>query len=86
MIFHYNNYFKLKKVTFSNIYNIILIPSNNDYKRYKIVDKIWYSEKDFIKFKEDFINEINILYKLYPTLSIEEIKYKLYNTINNDYS
>lgn len=86
MIFHYNNNFKLRKVTFSNIYNIILIPSNNDYKQYEIVNKIWYSDKDFIKFKEDFINEMNILHKLYPTLSIEEIKYKLYNTINNDYS
>jgi len=89
MIFDCNNYLKLKKVTFLNRINIILIPSNNDYKQCKLIDELWYSEKDFIKFKNELINEINILYKLYPTITIEEIKYKLYNTsniINNDYS
>ena len=86
MSFDFNKYFKLKKVTFSNIDNIILIPSNNDYKEYKLIYELWYSEKDYIKFKNDFINEINILYKLYPTLNIEEVKYKLNNVSNNDYS
>ena len=86
MIFDCNNYFKLKKVTFSNINNIILIPSNNDYREYNLIYELWYSEKDYIKFKNDFLNEINILYKLYPTSTIEELKYKLYNVSNNDCS
>jgi hypothetical protein len=86
MSFDFNKYFKLKKVTFSNINNIILIPSNNDYKEYNLIYELWYSEKDYIKFKDDFINEINILYKLYPTSTIEEVKYKLYNVSNNDCS
>jgi hypothetical protein len=86
MSFDFNKYFKLKKVSFSNINNIILIPSNNDYKEYNLIYELWYSENDYIKFKDDFINEINILYKLYPTLNIEEVKYKLYNVSSNDYS
>jgi hypothetical protein len=86
MSFDFNKYFKLKKVTFSNINNIILIPSNNDYKEYNLIYELWYSEKDYIKFKNDFFNEINILYKLYPTSTIEEVKYKLYNVSSNDCS
>lgn len=86
MSFDFNKCFKLKKVTFSNIINVILIPTNNDYKEYQLIYELWYSEKDYIKFKDDFINEINILYKLYPTSTIEELKYKLYNVSNNDYS
>ena len=89
MIFDCNNYSKLRKITFSDTINIILIPTNDDYKQFNLIDELWYSEKDYIKFREDFINEINILCKLYPILTMEEIKYKLNNTtniINNDCS
>lgn len=41
-----------KKISFSNTASLILIPTRNEIK-YNSFDKLYYSNEDFIKFKQD---------------------------------
>ena len=53
------NIFNKKKVTFSNIVTVCLIPNRQIMIDYGIKDLLWWSEKDYIDFKKSLINKNN---------------------------
>ena len=50
-----------RKVSFSSIAEVILIPCLNDYKSFS--HELWYSNMDYDKFKSDYINSYFSFYK-----------------------
>jgi hypothetical protein len=50
----------VKKVTFKNIVNVILIPNIKDYIDNNIFNDIWYSNKEYSSFVQECIeNKLN---------------------------
>lgn len=47
--------YKFKKVHFATKVNVILIPCINEYKYFNLIDILWYTQNDFIKFYKDKI-------------------------------
>jgi len=73
MINEYNN----KKITFSTIVSVILIPTWRDLKQVKLFDFIWYDSIFFKKEKQNAINEIRE-YSKENNISYEDSYNKLY--------
>ena len=50
-----------KKVTFSTIIRVILIPSRSEYFESFLDTLVWWKEEDYIEFKQNFLLELNIV-------------------------
>jgi len=56
-LFNYNNAsYTHKKVRFSKIVSVILIPSRKEYHFFGLINELWYNENDYIFFLKNRLN------------------------------
>ena len=49
---------KEKKVSINNRVSVVLIPDINEYINANLKDEIWWSDKDYLLFRKNLINDI----------------------------
>ncbi len=56
---------KKKKVRFSNVTNVILVPTRQDYFDHNLNKKLWWTEEDYNAFKKSAVREVSALINIY---------------------
>jgi hypothetical protein len=54
-----------KKVRFSNVTNVILVPTRQDYFDHNLDKKLWWTEDDYEVFKKSAVREVSALINIY---------------------
>lgn len=54
-----------KKVRFSNVTNVILVPTRQDYFDHNLDKKLWWTENDYDVFKKSAVREVSALINIY---------------------
>jgi len=68
----------LKKVNFCNIVHIHIIPNIEIYSYNNLINDLWYSNIDYINFKNDTLLEIKELLNKHKNMKIKDAIYLLY--------
>ena len=71
---------KIKKIRFSNIVNVILIPTYKEYIEQNISKDLWYDNNFFTSVRNEVVNEIKV-YSEKHDISFEDA----YNKILDSY-
>lgn len=78
--------FMLKKsVSFSNIVSVWLIPSRKELLNVNILQELWWSDKDFARFRIECFDEMLELKGKHPDISRRQILKLLYQPRNITY-
>lgn len=54
-----------KKVRFSNVTNVVLVPTRQDYFDHNLDKKLWWTEEDYEVFKKSAVREVSALINIY---------------------
>lgn len=66
-----------KTVRFSSAVRVILVPTREEYQK-EVGHLIWWTDADYIQFKQSAVDEIVKFLKKHATLSIKEAQTRLY--------
>lgn len=53
--------YKYKRVQFNTKVQVILIPNIKEYKYFNLVERLWYSQSDFVQFYKEKISDESML-------------------------
>ena len=81
-MFNFCNIEYEKKVTFDNNLHIYLIPCINDL--IKVKNDLWWTKEEMNEIQQNFINEINLIIKIYSNINRKDAFLILYNRIKTD--
>lgn len=88
---YYSNYFIMmsqldstmkKSVSFSSIVRVWLIPTRKELFAENLYNELWWSEKDFIRFKIESFDEMTKLKRKHPDINRYQILKLLYQPGN----
>jgi hypothetical protein len=94
LIFSNSNYLLLvsqldsmmkKSVTFSNIVHLRLIPTRKEIVDADLLQELWWSTKDFIRFRIECFDEMTELKRKHPNITTREMLKLLYQPRNITY-
>jgi len=74
-----------KSVSFSSIANVILIPTRKELIDVNILQQLWWSDKDFIRFRTECIEEMAELKGKHPDITRQQTLKLLYQPRNITY-
>ena len=71
-----------KSVTFSNIRFLHIIPNRLDLANATLLQYLWWSNNDYLRFRNDAFNEIRELQKRFPKINLKQSLKLLYQPDN----
>jgi hypothetical protein len=71
-----------KSVSFSNIRFLHIIPNRLDLVNASLLHNLWWSNNDYLRFRNDAFNEIRELQKRFPNINLKQSLKLLYQPDN----